>query len=501
MTKFKALGLVQGHQAHARCLIFIRPACGERGMIEKLARGVERPCQGDELVEIFEPPSGVIGLSVAQHGATTGGVEEERESLGEEKGFIVGDVADLIGEGETGGTGLGWERRRLDGLEKRDIAERCFRFEGFHGFGAKAAARRVDDSSEGFVRLPALGGCGEPEKRQCILDFGALVKPNVADESVRDMGAHECFFEPTAHEVVAIENCHFIEAGAFCVAKLNFNGDAGGLGGGVAEGDDLDRCAKLLSGEEGFFQALLIAGNNRIGGGEDMAGGAKVFLEADLLSAREIAGKAANISDIAAAPAVDGLIIIADDEEPAMIGGEGFQPRILGQVNILVFIGEKAIEARCPTVPVVFVAMHGENGPQQEIAEIGGVGLTESLLIIGVDANGGAQIRGVDPIAVASGAGNLGISPGAGAFKARKSDLRLRRELLMRQGIAIAGRIGICAAAKNCATKRGKLREEALDCRDRAWPHAASRRRIKRIHAGAFNCGKAQSVDGRFRKD
>jgi hypothetical protein len=89
---------------------------------------------------------------------------------------------------------------------------------------------------------------------------------------MRDSRAHECFFEPTAHEVVAIEDGDFIPPRAFRVAELNLDRNASGLGRGIAESDDLDRRAKFFFCEKGLAQAFAVPGDDRVGGGKDMAG-------------------------------------------------------------------------------------------------------------------------------------------------------------------------------------------------------------------------------------
>lgn len=99
-----------------------------------------------------------------------------------------------------------------------------------------------------------------------------------------------------------------------------------------------------------------------------------------------------------------------------MVEREGFEPAVLGEVDVLIFVGVHPIEFRGPAVAIFFVAEHGEGRPEQEIAEIGGVRLAESLLIVGVDPHGGAKPGRIDLLAVALGARDFGVDPCRRAF-------------------------------------------------------------------------------------
>ena len=83
----------------------------------------------------------------------------------------------------------------------------------------------------------------------------------------------------------------------------------------VAETEDFDRVTLSLLGEKGFAKPLFVFGDNGIGGGKNMSGGAEILLETDLEGIRKVAGETADVSDVAPAPAIDRLVIVADDEE------------------------------------------------------------------------------------------------------------------------------------------------------------------------------------------
>ena len=219
----------------------------------------------------------------------------------------------------------------------------------------------------------------------------------------------ERFLVAARHKVTAIEDGDFVPAGALGTAALDLESEGGGFGLRVAETEDFDRVALRLLGEKGFAKPLFVFGDHGIGGGKDMSGGAEILLEADLEGIRKVAGEAADVSDVAPAPAIDRLVIVADDEETFMVGGQRFEPAILGEVDILIFVGEEAIEPRGPEIPVVFIALQGEGWPEQQIAKISRVSLTQTMLIIGIDLRTGAKTMNVEQFAAAFGSVDLGV--------------------------------------------------------------------------------------------
>ena len=82
----------------------------------------------------------------------------------------------------------------------------------------------------------------------------------------------------------------------------------------VVRGIDLDRRAGRALGPELLAEPIGIVRDDRVRGGEDVAGRAVVLLEADRLRARKIAQEKMHVLDARAAPAVDRLIVVADDE-------------------------------------------------------------------------------------------------------------------------------------------------------------------------------------------
>ena len=74
------------------------------------------------------------------------------------------------------------------------------------------------------------------------------------------------------------------------------------------------------------------------------------------------------------------------DEQP--------KPGILGPVDVLVFVGEHALEPVGPARAIVPVKHHGPHWPKQQISEIGSVGVAQNALILSVDPGRCAQAWG-----------------------------------------------------------------------------------------------------------
>jgi hypothetical protein len=89
----------------------------------------------------------------------------------------------------------------------------------------------------------------------------------------------------------------------------------------------------------------------------------------------------------------------------------------LGEVDVLIFVGQEAIEPRGPEIPIVFIALQSEGWPEQQIAKISRVSLTQTMLIIGIDPRTGAKTMNVERFAGAFGGGDLGFDPSGGALR------------------------------------------------------------------------------------
>ena len=61
-----------------------------------------------------------------------------------------------------------------------------------------------------------------------------------------------------------------------------------------------------------------------------------------------------------------------------MVGGQRFRARYIGEVDVLIFIA-RTIEPRDPEIPIVFIALRSKGWPEQQIAKISHVPLTQTI--------------------------------------------------------------------------------------------------------------------------
>src|SRR5580693_4596017 len=112
---------------------------------------------------------------------------------------------------------LGLRRKygRLDRLQERYVEKAGVPFEDLDRLGAEPAPRFVDDAPKGLVGLAIVGHGREAKQGESVLDLGAGIEADVADEAVRDFRAHQGFLERSREEVVAVEDGQLRPTGAF----------------------------------------------------------------------------------------------------------------------------------------------------------------------------------------------------------------------------------------------------------------------------------------------
>ena len=90
--------------------------------------------------------------------------------------------------------------------------------------------------------------------------------------------------------------------------------------------------------------------DHRIGGSQDVAGGAVILLQPDGARAGIVVEELLHVADLRAAPAVNRLIVIADNEHLAAFTGKQADEGVLHVVGVLEFVDQDLAE----TLPVVF---------------------------------------------------------------------------------------------------------------------------------------------------
>ena len=188
-----------------------------------------------------------------------------------------------------------------------------------------------------------------------------------------------------------------VEAAGAAGERLDLLADPARLLLAVPVADQPDLLAGLDVGPEGLAEAMLVRRDHGACRGEDVRGRAVVLLEADDDGAGEVLLEAQDVADLGAAPAVDRLVVVADDAEVAVGGGEQAQPEVLRDVGVLVLVDEDVAEPALVLRQHVGVALQDGEDVHQQVAEVAGVEDAQPLLVLGVELGAlvvvGARIR------------------------------------------------------------------------------------------------------------
>src|SRR5262245_15759090 len=181
---------------------------------------------------------------------------------------------------------------------------------------------------------------------------------------------------------------------------------------GIPARGDLDLLARLVLGTQRLAEPALVVGDEMRSGGEDVAGGAIIALEANDLGAGKVVLEAQDVIDLGAAPAVDRLVVIADaadifEHSPRLLHGSRHrfgalplpacgrarqccalpqqpQPEILRHIGVLVLVDQHVAEAGLILAQHLALLAEKTDALEQEVAEVGGVEDLEPLLIGGI---------------------------------------------------------------------------------------------------------------------
>ena len=201
---------------------------------------------------------------------------------------------------------------------------------GAHGFGqrhaalpgvivqhlhrgvAEAALRHIDDALEGEIVGRRID---HAQIGQRVADFGALVEARAADDAIRQAERDEAVFEFAHLERGAHQDGDLVERmvpDCSALQLLDLLADGAGFFLGIPGAGDGDLLAQHVVGAQRLAEAAFVVRDQMRGGGEDVAGGAVIALEADDGGAGKVVLEAQNVVDLGAAPAVDRLVVVAD---------------------------------------------------------------------------------------------------------------------------------------------------------------------------------------------
>ena len=313
-------------------------------------------------------------------------------------GIFLGEVDAVFRAGDEGDEGLdGVAGLGAEGGGEIRIAE-CLP-DGFvvfaapvggeHGGGlADAAVGRVEDAEQRHVGIRRGEQLGVGEH---VADLAAVVETLRADHAVGDLALAQGELEFAALAVGAEQHGEVLPLAADgALAGEDFLGDELGLLVVAGHGDDAHGIAALAGGAEDLLAAAEVVSDQAVGGVEDGVGGAVVLLQADDLRVWEKALEFEDVGDFRAAPAVDRLVVVADDADVVGRADELLEQAHLERVGVLELIHGDAGEALAEVLADVLVLAEDLLAEEQEVVEIHGV-LGAEFVLIG-DGEDGEEI-------------------------------------------------------------------------------------------------------------
>ena len=174
---------------------------------------------------------------------------------------------------------------------------------------------------------------------------------------------------------------------------LNLRADPAPLVTLVGRLEHLDLLAVPGVGEQTLGLAAGVVGHHGVGGGQDVARGAVVLLEAHHAGVRVVLLEVQDVLDVGAAPAVDRLVVVAHDHEVAVARSQQVGDRVLDVVGVLVLVHADLAEAVLVALQDLGAPGEQLEGLDEKVVEVHRVGAGETAVQLAVDARGGA-VRG-----------------------------------------------------------------------------------------------------------
>ena len=340
----------------------------------------------------------VLG-TVREHRAIAGSLEhlvdEFRQSQGSDPGSKPSDQADEVTDRCLGPSGE-LRHSTLGGkLESHPVGQVLPSGRGpdhLDGLVPDRPGRHVDDPlvTDGVgVRTQ------DPQVGQRVLDLLPSVEARTADHLVADPVAEAGFLDRPGLRVRPIQDGDVAQVegpravigasrqrGTAATRQLlDAPGDPLGLLLLVVGLEPIDELAAVVLRPELLVRPSLVPGNDRVRGIEDDLGRAVVLFEFHDRRIRPVALEVENVPDIRAAPAVDRLVVVPDDRQVVVTGGEGLDPEVLRPVRVLVLVDVEV-------APTFLVLLEGRRRfleeperLEEEVVEVEGIRALERVPI------------------------------------------------------------------------------------------------------------------------
>src|SRR6266478_3486478 len=225
---------------------------------------------------------------------------------------------------------------------------------------------------------------GQPNIGQRVLHFRAVVETKTSHELVAEPTAAKYLFKRSRLKIRAVFHRASLR-GAFTENALEFAGDKFRLRVRVSALEIFQGRSGAIVRAERLAQPLGIVGHHRASGVEDLLRRAVIALQLDDASRREIPRKTHQDGNVRAAPAVDGLVFVADDADVLLRAGKKPEQLILHPVGVLVLVHVNVLKTRLPLFAHRHRFPQQFDGTSQQIIEIESVASVQQLFVGGVD--------------------------------------------------------------------------------------------------------------------
>ena len=243
-------------------------------------------------------------------------------------------------------------------------------------------ARDVDDAAE----RDRVGRVDDvTEVGQHVLDLGARVEADAADDPVGDALGEEAFFEIARLRVRAVQHQEVAVGGTLAdvlLDLLHHVAHFGALGLGLERGELL---ALGTLGEERLGMPALVVRDQLVRRFEDRLRRAVVLFELEDRRAGEVFLEAQDHAVVAAAPRVDRLVVVADDGNVAVLLGQRRHQTVLGVVHVLVLVDQNVLELGLIARARVFVVVEQPDRAGDQVVEVESVGFGQAAVVLAVD--------------------------------------------------------------------------------------------------------------------
>ena len=168
----------------------------------------------------------------------------------------------------------------------------------------------------------------------------------------------------------AVEHGHIAIGRPAVVQGLHLRGHPCGLVRRAARVVQTDRRAVRQGGEQGFFHAVRVSGDERIGHGQDLRRGAVIFHHQDRPRTGKDLIEVQQIPDVCSAPGIDRLVGIAYDEEVVVIAAQHLHQRVLRLIDVLKFVDHDVFQPLLPLEPDVRILLEDIEREFQQIVVV-----------------------------------------------------------------------------------------------------------------------------------